>query len=87
MSLQKRLLVSAADCVKTGGLLVYSVCTVIPEENESVVAELLAMRPEFKRIPPEGIPPELIDADGFFRTLPYRHGMDGFFGAAFTRIA
>lgn len=86
MSLQKRLLESAAHCVKPGGLLVYSVCTVTPEENESVAAELPAMRPEFKRIPPEGIAPELIDADGFFRTTPYRHGMDGFFGAVFTRI-
>ena len=87
MSLQKRLLRKAADCVKPGGLLVYSVCTVTPEENESVVAELLAARPEFKRVPPEGIPPELIDADGFFRTFPHRHGTDGFFGAVFTRTA
>ncbi|MCX5837539.1 MAG: 16S rRNA (cytosine(967)-C(5))-methyltransferase RsmB [Deltaproteobacteria bacterium] len=84
MSLQKRLLGKAADCVKPGGQLVYCVCTVTPEENESVVAEILAARPEFKRVPPEGIPPELIDADGFFRTFPHRHGTDGFFGAAFT---
>ncbi len=73
--------------MKPGGLLVYSVCTVTPEENESVVADLLAARPEFKAIPPEGIPPELIDADGFFRTFPHRHGTDGFFGAVFTRTA
>jgi 16S rRNA (cytosine967-C5)-methyltransferase len=84
MSLQKRLLRKAADCVKPGGLLVFSVCTVTPEENESVVADLLAARPEFKRIPAEGIPPELIDADGFLRTFPHRHGTDGFFGALFT---
>jgi 16S rRNA (cytosine967-C5)-methyltransferase len=87
MSLQKRLLRKAADCVKPGGRLVYSVCTVTPEENESVVADLLATRPEFKTIPPEGIPPELIDADGFFRTFPHRHGTDGFFGAVFIRTA
>jgi 16S rRNA (cytosine967-C5)-methyltransferase len=85
MSLQKRLLRKGADCVKPAGLLVYSVCTVTPEENESVVADLLAARPEFKRIPPNGIPPELIDADGFFRTSPHRHGTDGFFGAVFVR--
>ena len=29
--------------------------------------------------------PELIDADGFFRTFPHRHGTDGFFGAVFIR--
>jgi 16S rRNA (cytosine967-C5)-methyltransferase len=87
MSLQKRLLRKAADCVKPGGLLAYSVCTVTPEENESVVADLLAARPEFRRIPPEGIPPELIDAEGFLRTFPHRHGTDGFFGALFSRTA
>lgn len=85
MSLQKRLLRKAADCVKSGGRLIYSVCTVTPEENESVVAELLTSRPEFTRIPPEGIPPELVDADGFFRTFPHRHATDGFFGALFSR--
>jgi 16S rRNA (cytosine967-C5)-methyltransferase len=85
MSLQKRLLRKAADCVKPGGRLVYSVCTVTPEENEAVVADLLAERPEFKGIPPEGIPPELIDGDGFFRTFPHRHATDGFFGAVFSR--
>ena len=81
LQIQKRLLRGAADCVKPGGLLVYCVCTVTPEENEGVAADLLAARPGFKRIPPGGIPPELIDADGFFRTFPHRHGTDGFFGA------
>jgi 16S rRNA (cytosine967-C5)-methyltransferase len=87
MSLQKRLLRKAADCVKPGGCLAYCVCTVTPEENESVVADLLAARPDFKRIPVEGISPELIDADGFLRTFPHRHGTDGFFGAVFTATA
>ena len=85
LQIQKRLLRAAADCVKPGGLLVYCVCTVTPEENENVAADLLAARPGFKRIPPGGIPPELIDADGFFRTFPHRHGTDGFFGAVFVR--
>jgi 16S rRNA (cytosine967-C5)-methyltransferase len=83
--IQKRLLRGAADCVKPGGLLVYCVCSVTREENEDVAADLLAARPGFKRIPPEGIPPELIDTDGFLRTFPHRHGTDGFFGALFTR--
>jgi 16S rRNA (cytosine967-C5)-methyltransferase len=82
---QRRLLRGAADCVKPGGRLVYCVCTATPEENEAVAADLLSTRSGFKRIPPEGIPPELIDADGFFRTFPHRHGTDGFFGAIFIR--
>jgi 16S rRNA (cytosine967-C5)-methyltransferase len=83
--IQKRLLRGAADCVKPDGRLVYCVCTATPEENEAVAADLLSTRSGFKRIPPEGIPPELIDTDGFFRTFPHRHGTDGFFGAVFIR--
>jgi 16S rRNA (cytosine967-C5)-methyltransferase len=71
--------------VKPGSRLVYTTCAVTPEENENVVADFLAGHPAFTRISPEGIPPELIDADGFFRSFPHRHGMDGFFGALFIR--
>ena len=87
MALQKRLLANAAETVKPGGLLVYCVCTVTQEENESVVDHLLAARHDFKHIPPEGVPPELVDARGFFRTCPHREGMDGFFAAAFRRTS
>jgi len=82
---QRRLLRSAALCVKPGGRLAYTTCAVTPEENENVVADFLAGHPAFTRIAPEGIPPELIEADGFFRTFPHRHGTDGFFGALFVR--
>jgi 16S rRNA (cytosine967-C5)-methyltransferase len=83
--IQRRLLRSAALCVKPGGRLVYITCAVTPEENENVVADFLAVHPAFTRISPEGIPPELIDADRFFRTFPHRHGTDGFFGALLIR--
>jgi 16S rRNA (cytosine967-C5)-methyltransferase len=86
-SLQKRLLASAAGCVKPGGRLLYCVCAVTPEENESVVTDFLATRPDFRLIPATGIPRELTDANGFFRTFPHRHGTDGFFGALFTNPA
>lgn len=82
---QRRLLRSAALCVKSGGRLIYTTCTITPEENEDVVADFLAAHPAFTRISPEGIPPELIDTDGFFRTLSHLHGTDGFFGTLFVR--
>jgi len=82
---QRRLLRSAALYVKSGGRLAYTTCAVTPEENENVVADFLSDHHAFTRISPEGIPPELIDADGFFRTFPHRHGTDGFFGALFIR--
>lgn len=43
--LQEQLIVSAYDALKPGGTLVYSTCTIAPEENELVVAHLLKRRP------------------------------------------
>jgi 16S rRNA (cytosine967-C5)-methyltransferase len=88
--IQRRLLRSAADCVRPGGRLIYSVCAVTPEENEAVIEDLLNSRTDFSLIKPPiagGIPHELIDAAGFFRTSPHRHGTDGFFAALFIRNA
>ena len=85
MQNQKRLIASAAGCVRPGGRLVYSVCAVTPEENEIVIGDFLRNRADFTRIPPKEIPPALIDAQGFFRTYPHLQGVDGFFGALLVR--
>jgi 16S rRNA (cytosine967-C5)-methyltransferase len=83
--LQYQILAQAAPLVKEGGVLVYSTCTMTPEENEGVIEPFLAARKGFNLeggllyLPPgcEG----LIDEKGYFRTIPHRHGMDGFFAA------
>jgi len=87
MKLQDTLLARAAEYVRPGGRLVYSVCTVTPEENEMVIGKFLKKRIDFKVISPDTLPPALIDDAGFFRTAPHRHGTDGFFGAALIRTA
>jgi 16S rRNA C967 or C1407 C5-methylase (RsmB/RsmF family) len=43
---QSALLARAADLVRPGGRLVYSTCTYAPEENEAVLDDLLARRPD-----------------------------------------
>jgi NOL1/NOP2/sun family putative RNA methylase len=45
-SIQKRLILAGYLALRPGGQMVYSTCTVAPEENESVVAHLLARQPE-----------------------------------------
>ena len=87
MRLQKRLLLSAADCVKPGGRLIYSVCTVTPEENEIVIADFLRKRTDFGSVPPLNLPGVLIDSRGFLRTSTPHHDMDGFFGAILLRAS
>ncbi len=84
--LQKRILGNAAACVKKGGLLLYSTCSVMPEENDGVVEAFLEGHPDFTSIRPEvDFPADVTDAKGFLRTFPHRHGTDGFFGALLHR--
>jgi 16S rRNA (cytosine967-C5)-methyltransferase len=79
---QKRLLACVAGCLRQGGRLVYSTCSVMPEENEAVIADFLSRHGDFRCIPPPAvIPPSMVTEEGFFKTRPDRHGTDGFFGA------
>jgi 16S rRNA (cytosine967-C5)-methyltransferase len=86
METQKHLLRSAAEYVRPGGRLVYSVCTVTPEENEIIIGDLLKYRSDFRLVCPTDVPPALIAADGFLRTAPHLHGMDGFFACILARV-
>jgi len=51
---QIRLLRSAMRALRTGGRLIYSTCSLEPEENEDVVAEALEQEPGFSLMPWEG---------------------------------
>lgn len=85
-ALQRAIIRSAAAAVKPGGLLIYSTCSLEPEENDAQVESFLAERPEWKlEPPPEGaVPAEVLDA-GRLRVLPQRHGVDGAFAARLRR--
>lgn len=84
-SLQRRILASAADRVRRGGRLVYSTCTLEPEENEAVVEDFLAERPDFELDPSSALDATWIDASGFLRVWPQRSGFDGAFAARMRR--
>jgi len=75
--------------VKPGGRMVYATCTISKEENENVVSALLEEMKDFRLVSPSVINPELFEKftteDGFFRSLPHVHDMDGFFGAVMRR--
>ncbi len=54
--LQKRLILEAWRLLKPGGTLVYSTCTMAPEENEAVVDWLLRRQPDARLVPTDIAP-------------------------------
>ena len=86
-ALQDELLDAAARLVRPGGLLVYSTCTIAPEENEQRVDRFLARHVDFTVESAEGLAPkEMISPSGFLATRPHRHRMDGAFAARLRHV-
>lgn len=71
-AIQARILAAGAAATRSGGALVYSVCTISRREGQDVVESFLAANPDWA-------------ADGAFQLLPHRDGTDGFFIARLRR--
>ncbi|WXH27450.1 Ribosomal RNA small subunit methyltransferase B [Myxococcus stipitatus] len=86
--IQRAILQRAADLVRPGGRLVYATCTVNHAENQDVVADFLASRPDYRLIRPGAgwLPDSCLLGDFLFVT-PHRHGTDAFFAAVLERSA
>ena len=88
--LQARLLAHAAEWLKPGGTLVYSVCSLEPQEGEERIATFLSGHDDFALAPPEGLPKFATASEpGWVRILPSlleaEGGLDGFFIARLVR--
>ncbi len=84
---QQAILQNASSAVKSGGRLIYSTCSPAPQENEHVVRNFLKNNHDFSLIsPPDSISSQLTDSEGYFRTFPHLHNMDGFFAALLKRM-
>jgi 16S rRNA (cytosine967-C5)-methyltransferase len=81
---QMALLGAAAELVRPGGQLVYSTCSLEPEENDQAVAAFLERRPEFALQEPPAWAGAFEDGR-FLRCLPERHPGEGFFVALLRR--
>jgi 16S rRNA (cytosine967-C5)-methyltransferase len=79
--LQKELLAHTATWVKPGGVLVYSTCTLHPDENEHQIQQFLEAYPDWQIETPEAASPVLPFAEppGWIKVWPHRHHLDGFF--------
>jgi len=86
---QSLFLDNLAHLVKPSGVLVYAVCSMEPEENESVIKGFLNKHAKFdveKR--PTGLPFDacsLVNRNGYLKTFPHLNNMDGFFSVCMKR--
>lgn len=78
-SRQLRLLMNAADLIRDDGRIVYSTCTMEPEENEQVIERFLRKRPDFVIEQATPYVPGMFVDRAVVRTLPHRHAIDGAF--------
>jgi 16S rRNA (cytosine967-C5)-methyltransferase len=80
VQLQSALLDNAARLVKSGGVLVYSTCTIEEDENLHQIKDFLCRHTEFAVESAKGfVHEDLIGTDGSVQTFQHKHGMDGSF--------
>ncbi|KAL2495957.1 NOL1/NOP2/sun family protein/antitermination NusB domain-containing protein [Forsythia ovata] len=84
--LQDELLDAASMLVKIGGVLIYSTCSIDPEENEERVVAFLQRHPEFYIDPADRyVPSNFVTEHGFYSSNPVEHSLDGAFAARLVR--
>ena len=85
--LQYSLLTKASTLIKKDGVLVYSTCSIEPEENFEVVKKFLENNSNFKLLnASDNVSTELVDDHNCISTFPHIHQMDGAFAAKLMRI-
>jgi 16S rRNA (cytosine967-C5)-methyltransferase len=85
--LQSQLLDALAPLIEPDGLLVYSTCSLEPEENQMQVDHFLDRHPDFHRDPSVGTPSALLSDQDDLLIVPQRHGIDGAYAARLRRAA
>jgi len=85
---QRGMLRQAANAVAVGGVLVYAVCSIAPEEGPETIGAFLADNPDFeidRTLPATEQFRGILDSEGYMRTRPDVDGLDGFFAARLKR--
>ncbi len=81
IGLQRKLLDTVCEYVRPGGTLVYSTCSILPEEDEAQIEAFLERHPEFEAQElPESIPEKYRQyRKNGLQLLTYRDGVEGFY--------
>jgi len=85
--LQYEILSSAARIVKPGGTILYSTCTIEPEENEQLIERFTAKNKNFDVLPVKILNKKFNASENKTLTLlPFEHDLDGSFIAKLRKI-
>lgn len=87
---QTAILASASRLVRAGGRLVYATCSLLPSENQDIVAAFLESHPDFELLPANALLAEMkidLDTGDYLSLRPHLHNSDGFFAAVLQRKA
>ena len=84
--IQLEILGSVCQTLRKGGIITYSTCTIVSEENFQVVEAFLESHPEFKQVKLEHECKDIMKDDCILIT-PELYGSDGFFISQFRKIS
>ncbi len=86
INIQTKMNDHAAKLVKPGGVLVYSTCTIIRDENDQIIEEFIIRNKQFEiDSAAEFFPEGIVNSRGFVRTYPTVDKLDGAFCARLRR--
>ena len=84
--IQLEILGSVCQTLRKGGIITYSTCTIVSEENFQVVEAFLESHPEFEQVKLEHECKDILK-DGCILITPELYGSDGFFISQFRKIS
>ena len=84
--IQLEILGSVCQTLRKGGIITYSTCTIVSEENFQVVQTFLERHPEFEQVKLEHECKDILK-DGCILITPELYGSDGFFISQFRKIS
>lgn len=84
--LQLEILSNVCQSLRKGGIITYSTCTIVAEENHQVVEAFLAKHPNFKQVRLDHNRKDILQ-DGCILITPELYGSDGFFISQFQRVS
>lgn len=90
IALQYRMLENATKYLKKDGILIYSTCTINPDENLNIIKKFLNNNTNFKLVPIDPFSPKIKEHSeiekGYLQTFPHIDDIDGFFICKLKRV-